>query len=162
MLGLEAQMIQELISCEKKITDPPKKDLVLKNRSFRNDMKLSSLDGTYSFSVFLRISEDFQEDFSIGLMYISKEGKLYMVFRCNGPHGETVSEYRSQTPHFGYHTHTILPDSSFAMNPVITEEYATYQDAIAYFIKICNIIGAEQYFPFLRKFNNRQDEFRFD
>jgi hypothetical protein len=47
------------------------------------------------------------------------------------------------------------------MDPVITEEYATYQDAIVYFMKRCNIMGADQYFPFLRKSGIEQKELGF-
>jgi hypothetical protein len=161
MPGLEAEMIQELIACEKKITDPPKKEAVLKNRSFRNDMKLSVPDGSSSFSVFFRKSEDFNVDFSIGLIYLSKEGKSYTIFRCNGPHGETVYDYGSQTPHNDYHTHTILPGHSIAMEPSVTKAYGTYQDAIAYFIKRCNITGAGEHFPFLTKSSILQKELDF-
>jgi hypothetical protein len=48
------------------------------------------------------------------------------------------------------------------MEPVITEEYAAYQDAIAYFIKKCNIIDAERYFPFLKGSGIVQRELGFD
>jgi hypothetical protein len=162
MPGLDKISIQELIACEKKIIDPPKKDPTLKNRSFRNDMKVCSIDGINSFSVFLRYSEDFQEDFSIGLVYLSNEGKIYTIFRCNGPHGESVSDFLTETPHYGHHIHTILPETANSMESALTAEYGTYQDAIAYFIKKCNIIGAEQYFSFLKKSGLIQQELGFD
>lgn len=96
MPGLEAQTIQELLSCEKRIIEPPKKDAVLKNR------------------------------------------------------------------HFAPHTHTLQPDSYAAMEPEYTDKYAAFQDAIAYFIKRCNIAGADQYFPFLKKSAELQRELGFE
>jgi hypothetical protein len=125
-------------------------------------MKLCSTDGANNFSAFLRYSEDFQEDFSIGLIYLSNEGKTYMIFRCNGPHGESVSDFLTENPHYGHHTHTIKPETANSMESALTTEYATYQDAISYFIKKCNIIGADQYFPFLKKSGKMQQELRFD
>jgi hypothetical protein len=162
MYGLDKVTIDNLIACEKKIIDPPKKDYIRKNRHYRNDMKLISTDEAYDFSVFFRYSEEFTQDFSIGIKYIGKQGKSYVIFRCNGPHGETVLNKISGNPHhFLLHTHTLEPDTGTVMRPESTDEYATFQDAIAYFIKRCNIIEAEQYFPFLNNAAKHQHELGF-
>jgi len=161
MAGLDEMSIQRLISCEKKMIDLPKKEFSLKNRSFRNDMKLQSSDGTI-FSVFLRYSEEFQEDFSIGLIYTNAEGKDFVIFRCNGPHGETVSDFLDDNPHYGYHTHTILPETANSMIPMITQEYGSFQDAISYFIKKCNVTDADTVFAFLKNKNKLQIELEFN
>lgn len=83
MAGLDAETIESLISCEKHITEPPRKESQLKNRSFRNDMKVASIDMKHAFSVFLRQSDDFPEDFSIGLNHVDENGKIYTLMRCN-------------------------------------------------------------------------------
>jgi hypothetical protein len=62
-------------------------------------MKLVSKDEVHKFSVFLRQNEVFQEDFTIGLIYINQEGKTFTIFRCNGPHGETVLGKSTGNPH---------------------------------------------------------------
>lgn len=157
MAGLDQNEIQMLIECEKMVTEAPKKNMQLKNRSFRNDMQVFSTDQKYKFSVFMRISEDFPEDFSVGLIYCAENGKNYMIFRCNGPHGETLSDFLSDSPHYGYHEHIILPETN-AMASTITAEYGTYQDAVAHFCKKCNIIDAKDYFAFLSDDNQLQLE----
>jgi hypothetical protein len=67
MPGLDKATIDGLIACEKRISDPPKKEFIPQNRHLRNDMKLISTDGAYDFSVFFRQSEEFSRDFTTGL-----------------------------------------------------------------------------------------------
>jgi hypothetical protein len=163
MPGLDKATIEQLIVCEKMIVEPPKKDNTLQNRHLRKDMKLVSTDEVHKFSVFLRQSEEFQQDFTIGLLYINVEGKTFPIFRCNGPHGETVLGKASGNPHhFSFHTHTLKADSYAGMEPEHTDKYATFQDAIAYFIKRCNILGADQYFSFLVTSKELQQELGFE
>ena len=68
-LQLSDQEIEKLINCPKRIIESPKKELQLVNGHWRNDMELQSDDGEYNFSVFMRKNEDFEENFSIGLIY---------------------------------------------------------------------------------------------
>jgi hypothetical protein len=49
-----------------------------------------------------------------------------------------------------------------AMSPERTTEYATFQDAISFFVKKCTIIGADEYFPFLGNSGALQSELDFD
>jgi len=157
MPGFDYQTITDLITCPKRIVEPPKKTMTLKNRSFRNDMKLVSFDEEKSFYVFMRISEDFPDDFSIGLIYSSPEGKIFLLFRCNGPHGECVSDFLEGETHFGYHEHMLVAGSN-SMNASITDAYGTYQDAVVHFMGKCHIKDAESYFPFLKDSNRIQYE----
>ncbi len=69
MKFLTDEEIQFLISCPKVIITPPKTKLVLTQSHFRNGMELSSQDGGYRFTAFMRKNEMFQENFSIGLRY---------------------------------------------------------------------------------------------
>jgi hypothetical protein len=120
----------------------------------RNDMSLDSQDHKWRFSVFMRVNERFPENFSIGLVYSPRDepGDLTLL-RCNGPHGEHEnSPMESQPPHFGYHIHRARADvinagllpHKFAE---LTDAYASFQEALQYFLKLVNIIGAEAYFP---------------
>jgi len=90
-LLLSDQEIDELIACAKRIVEPPKKEMQLASGHWRNDMKLQSDDGKYDFSVFMRKDEDFEENFSIGLIYKPRDirGEIHLL-RCNGPHGPHV------------------------------------------------------------------------
>jgi hypothetical protein len=85
-----------------------------------------------------------------------------MVFRCNGPHGEFIPDFPGDSPHYGYHIHTLKSDKDREMGSRTTTEYATYQDAISYFIKKCNINGADKHFSFLKNIGSDQQELRFD
>jgi hypothetical protein len=68
--------IKELIACPKTVSDPPKKEMRLFGADWRNDMTLTATNGTEGeFSVFMRKSEDFPENFSIGLKYQPNDGE---------------------------------------------------------------------------------------
>jgi hypothetical protein len=145
---LSDQEIENLIECPKRIIDTPKKEMTLTNGYWRNDMKLQSTDGEYDYSVFMRKNEDFEENFSIGLIYYPRNmrGDIHLL-RCNGPHG----------PHalFDHHEHfhihkanqeNINTGMKAEKTAYITKEYASYQDALGFFLKKCNIVNAEEYF----------------
>ena len=69
------QEIEDLIHCQKKIIDPPKKEMSLADGHWRNGMNLQSEDGEHDFIVFMRKNEDFEENFAIGLIYLPKDVK---------------------------------------------------------------------------------------
>lgn len=145
---LTDQEIEQLISCPKRIIEPPKKEPQLTNGHWRNDMKLQSADGEYDFFVFMRKNEDFEENFSIGLIYNPKgiRGEIHL-FRCNGPHGPHVLFEH----HDRFHVHKADPENLSSgvraeREAFVTREYASFQDALGYFLKKCNILEAEKYF----------------
>ena len=58
----------------------------------RNDMTLKSTDGKHSFRAFLRQSEEFPENFSVGLVYQpGEEPGSFQLIRCNGSMEASVS-----------------------------------------------------------------------
>jgi len=147
-LQLSDQEIEELIQCPKRITEPPKKEMQLVDGHWRNDMKLQSVSEMHEFSVFMRKNEDFEENFSIGLVYHAREvrGNIHLL-RCNGPHGPHVLFDH----HDRFHIHKADSknlDSGMRAerNAYITKEYASFQDALGYFLKKCNIVNWEQHF----------------
>jgi len=157
LIGLSEVEIERLIACPKAIAEPPKAEMTLKNRSYRNDMKVVNLASQERFTVFLRKSEEFEEDFSVGLLFHSAEGRQYMIYRCNGPHGETTEDFQVGETHYGYHEHFIVPYTN-EMIPSMTTGYGSFHDAVAYFLKKCNVQGAGQYFKFLKA----NDQLTFD
>ncbi len=144
--------LDALISCPKRIIEPPRKEMKVERGTLRNDMKLVSLNEKTEFIVFMRINEHFQENFSIGLTVIPKdEPGSFCVLRCNGPHGEhTNAGYGEENPHFDFHIHRanasmlaegMLPEK-FAEK---TETYASYEEALSHFVKLTNIQNVGQY-----------------
>lgn len=79
--------ITRLIACSKSVSVAPKKEMKEEFRHRRNDMKLGS-GGGEQFEVFMRQSLEFQEDFSIGLVFLSPEGKSILLIRFNGQHDQ--------------------------------------------------------------------------
>jgi len=142
---LTYQEIEYLIQCPKKIIDQPKKEMQLAYGHWRNDMRLQSTDGEHDYSAFMRKNEDFEENFSIGLIYYPRNirGDIHLL-RCNGPHAMFDHHAR-------FHIHQANQANLDAgikaeKTAYITKEYASYQDALGFFIKKCNILNVEEYF----------------
>jgi hypothetical protein len=70
--------IQELIGCEKRITDPPKL-IALRQSSSKKEFKMESMDAQYRFGAYIAQNSFFQENFSIGLVYYPKEEKNLLI-----------------------------------------------------------------------------------
>jgi hypothetical protein len=155
---LTDDLITKLITEEKIITEPPKKDFKEENQHLRNDFQLTSSDGVRKYTVFMRKHNKFMENFSIGLVFHSEEGTSYNLFRCNGNHGEVVVDVLSPVPHFGYHTHKITAEllENNINDPKqneLTREYASYEQAMNYFCRYVNINDADKYFPDINQMN---------
>lgn len=145
--------LDALIACRKAVVDPPRKEMKSERGCRRNDMTLRSEDGQHDFTVFMRVNEDFPENFSIGLDYVPREepGSLSLV-RCNGPHGQTVDEFDASRPHFSPHIHKALEANiSRGIRPekgaVMTREYASFEQALPYFLRLINVAGASEILP---------------
>ncbi len=144
------QFIQELITCPKTIIEAPK-DSGISRGSSKTVLGMQSVDGQYSFSGFISVNINFQENFSIGLVFIPREEKgRICLLRCNGFHGEVMG-----IPHHSFcHIHTVKADD--LNNGVKVEKqihqttaYSTIADAIQFYVKHINIIplDREKYFP---------------
>lgn len=144
------EMIEELISCPKKLTDSPK-DSGAGRGSSKVKFYLESNDGNYSFSGFISKNFTFQENFSIGLVYYPKDEKGSIVLlRVNGPHGPNENMPHHEGPHVHVSTAVrinagLKPEGKIeAIVP-----YATVDDAIQYFLKRINVMVADRqkHFP---------------
>ncbi|MGC9260042.1 MAG: hypothetical protein ACP5I8_08210 [Phycisphaerae bacterium] len=145
--------LDELVRCAKIVTQPPKREMSLDRGAMRNDMELTSANGEEVFEVFLRQSEAFPENFSIGLIWRPREDpERVCLIRCNGPHGEFLGQPSGLTPHYGHHIH-LATEASIAAGEKpegtagLTTEFASFEQAIAFFIVRCNLPDAWQYFP---------------
>ena len=151
---LSDDFIQELISCPKKPLNAERKKLLLENRHYKNNIALTSIDGKYQYKMFMRKSDEFIEDFSIGLIWTNANehiniSKSIILLRCQGPH-DGKQPLDSDT-HHSYHTHTITIEDianrryQKPSNREITDKFHSYDQALLYFIKKCGIINLEKY-----------------
>ena len=120
-------------------------------------MTLLSEDGSRNFSAFMRKNEDLPENFSIGLNYYPNDlrGEITLL-RCNGPHGLYNENFAFDPahPHWDYHIHKASEqamDAGFRADKyaVKTGAYASYEEALPYFLKRINVNRADvdRYFP---------------
>jgi hypothetical protein len=146
------QEIDDLIACPKVVSEPPKREMKLDRGHFRNDMRLKSTDDKLEFRVFMRRSEDLPENFSVGLAFLAKDGSGEVVlFRCNGPHGGYNDSFSPDHPHWDYHVHRasaemieagLRPERAAAIN----RDFASYEEAVQYFLRATNITDARTHF----------------
>ena len=114
-----------------------------------------------TFSMFMRKSEDFPENFSIGLRYNANDGRPEItLLRLNGKHGLFTGAGDVTHPHWDFHIHTATEaaqDSGFAAEKYAakTSEYASFEQAVQHFIKAVNLNSqqASRYFPDMRQGN---------
>jgi hypothetical protein len=115
-------------------------------------MLLRSEAGDREFRVFMRVHDEFNENFSIGLVYLPKDGSGELVLlRCNGPHGEFNRIFDPSSLHTEFHVHRAteqairagLRAEQFASR---SSQYASYREALAWFVREVNIDPAN-YFP---------------
>lgn len=141
--------LQELVSCPKQAVDEPRREMRVDGKMKRNDMTLKSIDGKHSFRVFIRQSDEFPENFSIGLMYHpNEEPGSFQLIRCNGQHGGE----RVHPHHAVFHIHRCSADDVNAsiLEPRHIEEavaYASFREALAHFCNIVSIPNPDRYFP---------------
>ncbi len=112
---------------------------------------LQSVDRKYDFTAFYTKNNYFPENFSFGLVYVSRNeiGKVPII-RCNGLHGPTNAwEHHSYT-----HSHKPTVEGLNAGNKEGTlierlEEYSTFETAMPYFGNVikANEIDRIKYFP---------------
>ena len=138
-----------LVACPKQVVDPPRRDMRVEGKMKRNDMTLKSVDGKHSFRVFMRQSDEFMENFSLGLMYVpGEEPGSFQLIRCNGQHGGE----RVHPHHAVFHIHRSKADDINAgiLEPRHIEQstaYASFREALAHFCAIIRLENSDDYFP---------------
>ena len=143
--------LTQLIACAKRVSQAPKKEMRTVGQVQRNEFELVSMDGGHSFRVFLRQNRQFSENFSIGIDYLPKgEPGSFCLLRCNGMHGS----HKLNPHHLYYHIHRSKAEDVNAglrverhIEP--TTKYASFRDALRYFLRRVNVQLADlsQYFP---------------
>lgn len=105
--------------------------------------------------MFLRRSDDFPENFSIGLVYDPKDGSGEItLLRCNGQHGVFNGAFNPNHSHWGYHIHRATETAIAAgFKPEkyaeSTAAYASFEEAVQHFVKLIdlNSADAKKHFP---------------
>jgi hypothetical protein len=143
------QELAELIACPKQVVEAPRREMRVDGKMKRNEMMLKSPDGKNQFRVFMRQSDDFPENFSIGLVYLPGEepGEVILI-RCNGQHGGT----RVHPHHAVFHTHRMKAED---LNAGIKEarlieqasDYASFTDAARVFCRRIQLEETDKHFP---------------
>ena len=147
--------IQNLLRLPKTITDKrPASGYREENGHKRCDLNLRGIsDGNAMFEVFIRQSERFIENFSIGLRYQTGDRELPTVtlIRYNGPHGETsrTADGHYTKPHI--HRITAAEIARGSIQPPerhreITDRYFTYEEALTVFFADTATSNHEDYF----------------
>jgi hypothetical protein len=100
----------------------------------------------------MRRSEDLPANFSIGLVFLPNDGTGEVaLLRCNGPHGAYNDSFDPAHPHSDFHVHRASaemietgsrPEKAAAVN----RDFASYEEALQYFLRTVNITDAGLYF----------------
>jgi len=154
MESISNAMLQDLLFCNKFAIRADRKKLSFSNRHRRNNIYLLSENRKYEYKLFLRQSEDFLEDFSVGLIwtnptnYIEISKNSVILLRCQGPHDG--KEPLGTDIHHDYHIHMITLDD-FAdkryqkpSGRMLTSEFSSFEQAIYYLISTHNIKDVEK------------------
>lgn len=141
--------IEELITCPKEVTDPPPKEMKKERGHWKKSFELESKDGDHRFLAFIRYNDEFIENFSVGLIYNPRErrGKIHLL-RCNGPHGGTREFDHHDKPHIHKAKPEIINQELNSETYIeVTDRYASWQEALQFFIRRVNIKNAAEHFP---------------
>ncbi len=148
--------VDQLIGCAKDISDPPAKDLKLDGAFWRNKAKMIATDGSPgTFSMFMRKSDDFSENFSIGLTFTAHDerGEITLL-RCNGKHGTFNGNGDASHPHWDFHVHrasekAMDEGSTSEKYAEKTTEFASYEEALSFFLSAVRLNSKDviKYFP---------------
>lgn len=140
--------LDDLVSCPKRVHEPPKREMRIDGRMRRNDMSLKSLDDRHLFRVFLRQSTEFPENFSIGLVYLpGSDPGSFALIRYNGQHGGE----RAHPHHAVFHVHKARAEDVNAgiLEPRLIEratDYASFRQALARFCSVIQMQDVEAHF----------------
>ena len=109
-----------------------------------------STEDSLEFEVFLAQNAKLQDDFSLGLLY-----DKYLLFRCNGFHGTTVSGFHKHEHHAQINSHTLTFEDIMggrsdkpSQIDILTGEYFNFLSAQLYFLRSCGISNYQDYFDF--------------
>lgn len=134
----------------------------LKLQTSSNRISFTGQNESIKFIIFIRQSQAFIENFSIGLRcQIPSLKSSVTLVRYNGPHGQikrNKSDHHPE-PHIHYITQEEIKSGAFnpkAKNIKITDKYTTFEEGLRAFLTDMKIVNWTEYFPELeqRRFFN--------
>jgi len=144
------ELLEQLRTCEKKIIRAPG-EFKEESGHRKQDFEMMSVNDEHHFIGFTRQNLHFPENFSVGLLYNPRSERVkIMLLRCNGPHGGNVAIEHHDQFHIHYETAERIDTGKMSPAHVeITDRYASFHDAIQFFVKTINLIEQDrkQYFP---------------
>lgn len=154
---LTEAFLKEVIACPKRVIKADRKKMLLENRHHKNKLDMISEDQGYTFKMFMRQSDEFVEDFSVGLIWTNPQkyinvSKNIIMLRCQGPHDG--KQEMGFDIHHDFHTHEISPldiEEKRFIKPstrVSTKSFRSFEQALCYFIGKCGIINIEDFIEF--------------
>lgn len=148
-------LLDDILYCPKIAVRAERKRMTVSNRHKKNTVYLSSESGKYEYKLFLRQSEEFIEDFSVGLIWtnpsslISISKSSVILLRCQGPHDGKAP--LGTDIHHAYHIHKITIED-FAQRRyqkpsgrTVTSEFSSFEQAIFYFINTYHVKDIDKY-----------------
>lgn len=154
-MNFTSDLIDNLIACPKRVVDAPSREFKEENRHRRKDMRLHTADDeARQFNVFIRQSLEFSEDFSLGLIYLSAEGKRITLIRYNGQHEQSNDSLQQMGTHFQYHIHRATSDNlsngRLDKHPAnSTDSYGSFEEAVSKFLSAIGLTSNDiaKHFP---------------
>jgi hypothetical protein len=135
------KFIKLILECEKQIVKPTNRNFIKDRGQLKKVFTLVSTDEKFSFKGFIRQNAKFNENFTIGLYFTPRDKKeTICILRCNGPHGPNFMHPHHSECHIHFATaETINKGKRPERNIRLTEEYATLDQAIQYYINKINL-----------------------
>jgi hypothetical protein len=149
---ISEELLNEVMNAAKTAIKAQRRKLTLINRHYSNKISLQSDDGRFKYSLVLRKSESFIEDFSVLLIWENANeydvNKDIILARYQGPHDGKKAG--GSDIHHSYHTHKITLEDIKATRyhrpseRNETKAYNSFEQAIQCFTNDFGIVGLEK------------------
>ena len=145
---MKQELIDYLITTEKRIKGSTNSTLKELNRHKKLTLEAETIDEKYSFKIFFSQSVKFSEKFSVGLIYIPKEDDDIIIARYNGIHAH-LNKHSDGKLFNTFHKHFATEEAiSLGVRPehnAREADYVNFEGAVLKFFKDLNFINYKNY-----------------
>ncbi len=150
IIDITPELIQDLLSCEKKIIATPSPKNKANGQYKQTDFPIESTDSKYRFKAYIREHVELKEFFSVGLVYEPDDATSIIIVRYNGSHGIHKNQLTGELID-SFHIHTISVEAIIAglkgeSQASVTSKYSTTNEALISMCKDLNILNYKEYF----------------
>lgn len=150
IVNITAELIEELLSCEKRIISDPSPKNKANGQHTQTDVLLESTDKKHRFMIFIREHTSLIEFFSVGLVYMPDDSTSIVIARYNGDHGEHKNKLTGEVI-TGFHIHSFSVEAIAkglkGENPATaTTRYASATQALIALSEDVHIMNFKDYF----------------